>query len=174
MLKIFHPYSTTLYSSAKSNNEAEPRNHQSNSVAPELSEEDKKLVETLQKHQSSAAKLSISEEIKTLVQYSNGFGVLSTNSVKYSGYPTGSVVGFSIDKSGFPFFVFSTMSAHTSEINKDTRSSLTIMANDFKGAAEGRAVLIGDVTKLPDDKKEEYRLNYLSRHKDAFWIDFGY
>ncbi len=101
--------------------------------------------------------------------------MLSTNSDQYSGYPTGSVVGFELDDNGLPFFVFSTMSAHTKDISKDSRCSLTILANDFKGAAQGRVVLIGDVQKLLDSSKQAIlREKYLSRHKDAYWIDFGY
>jgi hypothetical protein len=39
------------------------------------------------------------------------------------------------------------MSAHTGDILKDGKASLTVMAKDFQGAAEGRVVLIGDVVK---------------------------
>lgn len=83
-------------------------------------------------------------------------------------------MGFELDDSGLPFFVFSTMSAHTRDINKDSRCSLTVLANDFKGAAQGRVVLIGDVKKLNDQVKQvALREKYLKRHKDAYWIDFG-
>ena len=73
-----------------------------------------------------------------------------------------------------PFFVFSSMSAHTKDVLKDGRSSLTVLAGDFKGAAEGRVVLVGDVKKLFDkDKQAKLRDRYLARHKDAYWVDFG-
>ena len=73
-----------------------------------------------------------------------------------------------------PFFVFSGMSAHTKDITKDGKSSLTILANNFKGAAQGRVVIIGQVHKLADEsRKAILREKYLSRHKDAYWIDFG-
>lgn len=126
-----------------------------------------------QEHQKSAARLTNAEEVRTLIENSNGYGVLSTNSKQYDGYPTGSVVGFSLDDDGHPFFVFSSMSAHTQDVAEDKRVSLTVMANDFKGAAEGRVVLIGDVVPLEEDKKAMYRELYMKRHPDAFWIDFG-
>jgi putative heme iron utilization protein len=75
---------------------------------------------------------------------------------------------------GLPFFSFSTMSAHTTDIVKDGKVSLTVMASDFKGAAEGRIVLIGNVEKVADEeKKKSLRELYLSKHKDAYWIQFG-
>lgn len=74
-----------------------------------------------------------------------------------------------------PFFVFSSMSAHTKDLQNDGRCSLTVLAGDFKGAAQGRVVLIGSVTKLEDEsKKASLREKYLAKHKDAYWIDFGY
>jgi putative heme iron utilization protein len=163
---------STLYMSTTTDDKKDS-GHQSGSSAPALSPDDQKLVEIFQKHQSTATKLPLSEDIRTLIQYSNGYGVISTNSVKYEGYPTGSVVGFSLDDNGNPFFVFSSMSAHTTDIAKDGRMSLTVTANEFKGAADGRAVLIGDVSRLPQDKVPAYRENYKARHSDAFWIDFG-
>lgn len=66
------------------------------------------------------------------------------------------------------------MSAHTKDIMKDGRCSLTILANDFKGAAQGRVVLIGKTEKLRDPSRAaELRSIYSARHKDAYWIDFG-
>jgi len=87
---------------------------------------------------------------------------------------TGSVVGFAMEEDGKPFFVFSTMSAHTKDVLKDGKISLTVMAKDFQGAAEGRVVLIGDAVKVFDKEKiAAMREKYLARHKDAYWIDFG-
>jgi putative heme iron utilization protein len=86
----------------------------------------------------------------------------------------GSVVGFALNDDGSPFFVFSTMSAHTTDLLKDGRASLTVMANDFKGAAEGRVVLIADVVKVFDaEEREKLRTKYLARHPGAYWADFG-
>ena len=139
----------------------------------QMSDEDQAYVAKLQEHQKSAARLSNAVEVRTLVENSSGYGVLSTNSKAYDGYPTGSVVGFALDDEGYPFFVFSSMSAHTGDVMADGRVSLTVMASDFKGAAEGRVVMIGDTVALDDSQKSAYRDMYLKRHPDAFWIDFG-
>jgi putative heme iron utilization protein len=152
--------------------------HQTGSVGastsmPTLSPAEEKMVTAFREHQQGAARLTNAEEIRTLVEYSSGYGVLSTNSRQYPGFPTGSVVGFALDDSGYPFFVFSSMSAHTQDIQEDGKMSLTVTANDFKGASEGRAVLIGSVEKLEDKEIQIYRETYFKRHPGAFWIDFG-
>jgi hypothetical protein len=128
----------------------------------------------LQQHQSKVVRLPMAEEIRTILSQSSGFGVISTNSVQYPGYPTGSVVGFQLDENGNPFFVFSSMSFHTKDIKQDGRSSLVVTAKNFKGAAEGRITLIGEISKVADDYRlRSLREQYLQRHKDAYWIDFG-
>jgi len=142
--------------------------------APEFTPEEEKLVTAFREHQQAAPKISIAESIRTLIDQSNGYGTLSTNSVEYEGYPTGSVVGFQLDDDGMPFMVFSSMSAHTKDVLKDGRVSLTILAEDFKGAAEGRVILVGDMRKNFDKEKQvKLREKYLEKHKEAFWIDFG-
>ena len=146
----------------------------SNTQQPQLSPEEEKMLTAFREHQSKAARLSMAEEVRTLLDQSIGFGVLSTNSDQYGGYPTGSVVGFAMEDDGKPFFVFSTMSAHTKDVLKDGKISLTVMAKDFQGAAEGRVVLIGDAVKVFDKEKiAAMREKYLALHKDAYWIDFG-
>merc|ERR1711912_113179 len=96
------------------------------------------IITKYREHQQNAARLSNAVEVRSLIEYSNGYGVLSTNSKQYEGYPTGSVVGFALDDEGYPFMVFSSMSAHTTDVINDGKVSLTVLANDFKGAAEGR------------------------------------
>lgn len=147
--------------------------HGASSSAPSFSKEEEQLIAAFRENQSKAPRLSVAEEVRTLIEHSSGYGVLSTNSVQFSGYPTGSVVGFWLDE-GLPFFSFSSMSAHTTDILKDGRVSLTVMANDFKGAAEGRVVILGDVEKVSEEAEaSRLREKYMSKHKDAFWISFG-
>jgi putative heme iron utilization protein len=138
-----------------------------------MSPEETAIREKFVKHQQSAERLSNAEEVRTMIEYSNGYGILSTNSVQFGGFPTGSVVGFAMDEEGYPFMVFSSMSAHTNDVKKDGRVSLTVLAKDFQGAAEGRSVIVGQMSKLDDDKKAAYRDIYMKKHPDAFWIDFG-
>lgn len=134
---------------------------------------DPKAVEAFRTHQQNAPQLSNAEAIRTLVSQSTGYATLSTNSLQYPGFPTGSIVGFNTDCTGKPFFVFSSMSAHTKDINADGRASLTITSKNFKDAADGRAVLIGTIKELPKDKISKYREMYLQKHPSAFWVDFG-
>lgn len=140
-----------------------------------LDENEENIIKTLREYEGKAQRLSMAEEVRTLIDNSLMYGVLSTNSEQYPGFPTGSVVGFELDSNGMPFFVFSGMSAHTKDISRDSKCSLTILANNFKGAAQGRVVIIGKTSKLEDNenRKAELREKYLSRHKDAYWIDFG-
>lgn len=139
-----------------------------------MSPEDEKTIADFREHQSKAARLSMSDEVRTLIESSIGYGVISTNSQAMPGYPTGSVVGFALEDDGRPFFVFSTMSAHTGDILKDGKASLTVMAKDFKGAAEGRVVLIGDIVKVFDKEvRDNLRNKYMARHPGAYWADFG-
>eukprot|EP00601_Ochromonadales_sp_CCMP2298_P030457 CAMPEP_0173342996 /NCGR_PEP_ID=MMETSP1144-20121109/10539_1 /TAXON_ID=483371 /ORGANISM="non described non described, Strain CCMP2298" /LENGTH=315 /DNA_ID=CAMNT_0014289695 /DNA_START=65 /DNA_END=1012 /DNA_ORIENTATION=+ len=148
--------------------------HGAPSNAPAMSPEDEKIVAAFRENQSNQKRISFAEEVRTLLDQSIGFGTLSTNSQALPGYPTGSVVGFQMDAEGMPYFVFSTMSAHTTDILKDGRCSLTVMSKDFKGAAEGRVVLVGSARKVFDeDKKAALREDYLKRHTGAYWIDFG-
>lgn len=151
------------------------RGHQSTTAMPKLSEEEERLVAKFREQQQKAARPTMAEQVRTLLDRSLCYGTLSTNSVAFPGFPTGSVVGFELDEAGLPFFYFSTMSAHTHDVIKDGRVSLTVLASDFKGAEEGRLVLIGTCKKLSADAELQAKLKerYLARHKGAFWIDFG-
>ncbi|KAG5184587.1 hypothetical protein JKP88DRAFT_269721 [Tribonema minus] len=153
--------------------EEQPTGHQPRGGGPQRTPEQEALSARIQEHQRSAARLTKAEEVKTLVAYSTGFGVLSTNSKKLEGYPNGSVVGFGLDDAGRPLFAFSTMSAHTSDLGADGRASMTIMAANFKGASDGRVTLIGDVGRVPEDEIEAVRTSYKVKHPNAFWVDFG-
>jgi|MDTB01.1.fsa_nt_gb putative heme iron utilization protein len=152
----------------------EQTGHMAPSTAPQLSPEEEQAVAAFRENQGKAARISFAEEVRTLISKSNHFGVMSTNSNNLQGYPAGSVVGFQVNDEGMPFFVFSSMSSHTTDVLKDSRCSLTILSDEFKGAAEGRVALVGDVKKVFDKEQiKEMRAKYLEYHKDAFWVDFG-
>lgn len=140
---------------------------------PEPSEEDKLFMETLKKHQDGAAKLTFAEEVRSLLAYSSGFGVISTNSGSDEGYPAGSVVGFAVEDDGNFIFCFSGMSGHTQDLLKDGRASLTVTASDFKGAADGRVSVVGDVVKVPEEERAQCADTYLKKHEGAYWVQFG-
>ncbi|CAM9118754.1 unnamed protein product, partial [Phaeothamnion confervicola] len=148
--------------------------HQARSGTPRMTPEEQALAKAINEHQQAAPRMSKAEEVRTLMEYSTGFGVISTLSNKLGGYPNGAVVGFALDRRGRPVFSFSTMSSHTGDIAADGRASLTVMSKTFKGAQDGRVTLIGDVNRVTDAAElEAVKAIYRARHPNAFWIDFG-
>lgn len=142
--------------------------------AQSISIADQELIAKFDQNQKYVKRLTYAEESRTLLDTSLHFGVLSTNDVDNGGFPTGSVVGFQLDHAGLPFFVFSTLAGHTKNILKDERCSLTVMANNFKGAAQGRVSIGGKVKKVTNKTVTlSLREQYLKYHKDAYWVDFG-
>ncbi|KAI7841182.1 hypothetical protein COHA_005148 [Chlorella ohadii] len=125
-------------------------------------------------HQATAARISLPEEARTLVAYGK-FGVLATQARgELEGYPSGSVVEYAADDKGRPIFAFSTMSPHTADVKKDPRCSITIMAEPFRGIADGRINLIGRMTPITDDaEKAAAKATYLAKHPNSFWVEFG-
>jgi putative heme iron utilization protein len=151
---------------------AAPKDHSVKGM-PKMSEEEMKLAQALQEHQKEAARLSHAEDARNMMQYGTGYGVISTNSESDDGYPSGSIVGYAPDDKGRPVFSFSTMSSHTQDIQKDPRVSLTVTVEGFKGAADGRVSLTGDLVRVPKEEKEAVAAMYLKKHPDAFWVQFG-
>ncbi|GAB4820158.1 hypothetical protein N2152v2_007204 [Parachlorella kessleri] len=126
-------------------------------------------------HQPTAARISLAEEARTLVD-SGGFGVLSTLSSKASeeGFPAGAVVEYVADEQGHPVFAFSDLSAHTGDVKKDGRCSLTVLADGFKGMDAARVNLKGEVAPILDrEQRDAVRQLYLQRHPGSYWVDFG-
>lgn len=132
-------------------------------------------LDEFRQRQAAVARPNLAEKVKTLIEHNRGYGVLSTNSVQYGGYPTGSVVGFHTCQDGLPYFSFSGMSAHSKDLKRDKRVSLTVLHDNFKGAADSRAVLIGDTVPVTDPTMvAELKAKYQQRHRDAYWVEFGY
>ena len=65
------------------------------------------------------------------------------------------------------------MSTHTQDLLKDPRCSVTIASKEFKGAADGRVNLMGEVKLVPKDERENMKATYLKKHPGAFWVEFG-
>lgn len=174
--KIVNNYNTIKRGIRRVNNGNALKSQDGHQVASTvtITPEEQLIIDKLKEHQSKAPKLTFAEEVRTLIDQSLHFGVISTNSVTNDGYPFGSVVGFNLDSKGLPFFSFSTMSGHTTDLLKDSKCSLTILAKNFQGAAEGRVTIAGNVRKVFDEKRiEELKSKYLEFHKDAYWINFG-
>jgi putative heme iron utilization protein len=147
--------------------EKEDKGHMDNSVRREPTPEEMRIM----KYQQEAPKLSCAEEARSLVEYSNGYAVLST--VGPDGYPGGAVVMYASDSDGMPLFSFSTMSGHTQDLLKSSKASVTVQANDFKGAADARVSLSGDIEKVTGPELDSYRDMFKAKHPGAFWVDFG-
>lgn len=125
-------------------------------------------------HQKTAAKLPAEVEARSLVAYSTGWAVISTNSREDEGYPNGGLVAFAPGADGLPVFFFSSMSQHTKDLNTSPKASLTVTAAGFDGADSGRINLMGDVVPVQGEAEvAAAREAYLAKHKDAFWINFG-
>jgi len=131
--------------------------------------------EIIRLHQEKCPKPTWPEEIRTIMQQKEGFAVLSSNSHKSSlaGFPLASVVGYAIDEQGRPFFSWSGMSAHTQNIRKDGRASLCVTESAFKGAADARVSLVGNVEEVKDkEEADKLRAKYREFHAGAYWADF--
>ncbi|KAI3430593.1 hypothetical protein D9Q98_005186 [Chlorella vulgaris] len=125
-------------------------------------------------HQATAARISLPEEARTLVA-GGSFGVLATQARgDLAGFPSGSVVEFAADEQGRPIFAFSTMSPHTADIKKEPRCSFTVMADPFKGIADGRITLMGRAAPIADEaEKAAAKAVYMAKHPNSFWVEFG-
>mmetsp|Transcript_16279 Transcript_16279/g.24628 ORF Transcript_16279/g.24628 Transcript_16279/m.24628 type:complete len:329 (+) Transcript_16279:73-1059(+) len=169
-----HVLKTRIFSEKETEPEKIVKGHDVRSdVVVEMDEEEAKVMAAFQEHQKDAPKLGWATDIRTLVQYNHGFAVMSTNSKTDPGYPGGSVVGFAPDDDGRPLFVFSSMSTHTQDVIVDPKCSLTVASKEFKGAADGRVNLMGNVERLADDEIEDAKELYLKKHPNAFWVNFG-
>lgn len=169
------PYSLCLSSTdSTSDTKVDIDESQGHDVPNEdIDSEDLKIQAALAEHQKNAAKLDFATEVRSLVEYNHGYAVISTNSARNPGYPGGSVIGFAPDESGRPLFAFSGMSSHTVDIVNDPRCSITIASKEFKGAADGRVNLIGEVHPVPESEVNAVRDLYLKKHPNAFWVNFG-
>jgi putative heme iron utilization protein len=78
-------------------------------------------------------------------------GILSTFSVKFAGYPFGSVAPFVLDHSGQPVILISTIAEHTKNIIANPKVSLLVFAGDDDLQANARLTLIGEAKQINKD-----------------------
>ena len=105
---------------------------------------------------------AFSQEARSLLlnQY---FGVLSTISQKFGGYPFGSVTPYSLQRNGEPVILISDIAQHTINIEADTRVSLTILEHGVEDVQENpRLTILADAAKLVDTD-EDTATRYYSR-----------
>lgn len=151
------------------------RGHQApaNSAASNLESQDPELL-AYRDHQATAARITLAEEARTLVALGQT-GVLSTQGRgELEGFPTGSVVEYATDAQGRPIFAFSTMSPHTADVKKEPKCSFTVMAQPFRGIADGRVSLVGRMKVISDEEERAAAKQlYMQAHPNSFWVEFG-
>ena len=105
-------------------------------------------------------------------------GVLSTHSVDMPGYPFGSVVPYSLDRSGLPVILISSIAQHTRNLRADPRLSLIVSEREAADVqASSRLTLLADAVPLGEDEdagERYYRLfphaqDYHRTHDFAFF-----
>lgn len=94
------------------------------------------------------------------------YGVLSTCSVRFEGYPFGSIVPYITDYDGSAIIFISALAEHTKNIAQNPRVSLiTHDQNDHRIQTQGRVTLIGKVEAIRS--REPYATRWLRHFPEA-------
>ncbi len=104
----------------------------------------------------------------------NSVATLSTLSLRYPGYPFGSVVQYTLDDSGHPILLLSNMAQHTQNLAANPKCALTIAeaVQPADAVVAGRLSLLADVEVIHNAASVQDR--FLAAHPDAAqWVDFG-
>lgn len=105
------------------------------------------------------------------------YGVLSTLSKKFDGYPFGSITPYLVDHDGSLLILISTLAEHTKNILHDPRASLiTHDQRDPHIQTQGRVTVVGDAAPEPDRKQAGRRyLRYFPEAQTYFAMhDFSF
>ncbi|XP_011075050.1 uncharacterized protein LOC105159633 isoform X2 [Sesamum indicum] len=129
------------------------------------------VLDVIQAHQEKATRLPPVEEVRTLLHYSLR-GILSTFSQKHEGYPSGSMVDFACDAYGSPILALSNLALHTKDLLANPKCSL-LVAKDPDDRTDLVITVHGDALPVAESNMEASRTAYMTRHPDAFWVDFG-
>jgi len=117
---------------------------------------------------------TFAERARTLL-HQGRTGTLATLSRRHPGHPFASIMPYSIDDTGRPLFLISSMAMHTQNLGGDARASLLVTQ---PGAADdplasGRVTLMGRAQRLTGDDVAAARSAYLAVHANAaYWVDF--
>lgn len=87
-------------------------------------------------------------------------GVLSTHSVKFSGYPFGSVTPFVLNHQGMPVILISSLAEHTKNIIENANVSLLVFNNENDLQANARLTLLAKAEQT-DKNNALIRARYL-------------
>ncbi len=122
------------------------------------------------------ADLNLATEARQFLRTTRS-GMLSTISVKYPGYPFGSVAPFVLDHSGQPVILISTIAEHTKNIMSNPKVSLMVFSGDDDLQASARLTLVGVATVInnADANLRARYLRYLPQAESYFSMhDFNF
>lgn len=88
-------------------------------------------------------------------------GILSTHSVRFEGYPFGSVAPFVLDHDCQPIVLISNLAEHTKNIALNPKVSLLVFAGAEDLQANARLTLLGEVAKIDKASDADLRARYL-------------
>lgn len=87
-------------------------------------------------------------------------GMLSTHSVKFAGYPFGSVTPFVLNHQGMPIILISSLAEHTKNITENANVSLLVFNNENDLQANSRLTLLAKAEQT-DKNNALTRARYL-------------
>jgi len=119
---------------------------------------------------------SLAERARTLASLAR-IGSLSTHSLKFPGFPHGSMLPYAADDAGRPVFFISSLAMHTHNLHHDPRASLLISQPDVSGDPLGaaRLTLVGTVGEVPaDGVRDLYCSHYEHAKSWQDYTDFAY
>lgn len=87
-------------------------------------------------------------------------GVLSTHSVKFAGFPFGSVTPFVLNHHGMPVILISSLAEHTKNIIENANVSLLVFNNEYDLQANARLTLLAKAEQT-DKNNALIRARYL-------------
>lgn len=112
--------------------------------------------------------MSLALEAKQFLR-STRSGVLSSLSIKFAGYPFGSVMPFVLGHDCQPIVLISTIAEHTKNIIANPKVSLLVFAGAEDLLANGRLTLIGEATQI-----EKNNADLMARYCRYFPDSIGY
>lgn len=110
-------------------------------------------------------------------------GVLSSMSIELPGYPFGSITPYVLTHDGHAVIYVSAIAQHTANLLGEARCCLTVMdSGTGNQQALGRATLVGDGCRVPEERAEEVAARYFAVFPEArgygeahsfefFWIE---
>jgi putative heme iron utilization protein len=103
--------------------------------------------------------MHLSQEAQQFL-FSTHKGILSTHSVKFEGYPFGSVAPFVLNHQGMPTILISSIAEHTKNIIHNAHVSLLVFSNEDDLQANARLTLLAKAEQT-DKRDALMRARYL-------------